>query len=766
MKSFLIVLFLIQVSLLISIVVDYDDLSAIKQAMVIPDMAGKVNCTQEFLAAEITPSMERVLPELADGWPQSFPSSNCYKGAIYANMDEDPELEILFGVGTKIAALNIDGSSVPGWPVQLGYYIWSSPACGDIDGDGFLEIVACSRNNTSGNEGELYAYELNGSAVNGFPVTMAGGGTMNASLADIDNDEDLEIFVNVRNHPDGWTYVFDGDGTVFEGWPQQLNTFPGSGISVADITGDDIPEVIGLSYESLYAFDTAGNILDGFPVSEDGYNYSYSQPIIADIDDDGMREIIYGGCADGGAVFAVNSDGSYVDGWPQTVEYWIFANPALADLDDDGDLEIVIGDQVSSSNPVDHIYAWHTDGSAVTGFPAGPTNAIYAQAGIADLDGDDAPEIMIDDNVFGNGYECYNNDGTHCDDWPLPTGTGWDAITMQMTPVFGDIDLDGNLEIMGAATGFTSWLVECCLWDTDSPWNEDLAYMHLDGCNIQHTGKYPQELAPPPPPAPEECNAIVLNYNDVRVQWVMEESGQIGFNLYLNGEIHVSDITPELREIDLYGFNDGTYEIYVTAIYEDQESDPSPSAEVTVNLDPPVNLYIDVMCNTAMLYWSVPGSRDLTGYNIYRDEELISTVADTTYEDTELPDDVYQYYVTAVYSDSIESAESNVVTIEVVDVNENEVVASVMNISNYPNPFNPETEIFFELADTEFLSMNIYNSKGQLVRKLAENSYTAGKHSIIWNGKSDNSSTVPSGIYLVKIKSGNEDFTHKLMLLK
>ncbi|MCF7920224.1 MAG: hypothetical protein K9N06_09970 [Candidatus Cloacimonetes bacterium] len=750
---------------LIAVIIPYESLTPQQQAMVMPDLNGLVNCTQEFLDYIPEAASIRVLPTLAEGWPLTFTSSNCYKGAIYTNMDADEELEILYGVGTKIVAVNIDGSAVNGWPQQLGYYIWSSPACGDIDGDGEDEIVGGSRNNTNGNIGVLYAFEKSGAAVEGFPVTMAGGGTMNASLADIDDDGDLEIFVNVRNHPNGWTYVFDGDGSVFPGFPQQLDTFPGSGISVGDITGDDIPEIVGLSYNSLWAFDIAGNVLDGFPVSQPGYNYSYSQPILADIDDDGLREIIYGGCSNGGACFVVRNDGTNADGWPQTVDQWVFANPALADLDGDGDLEIIIGDQVSSGTPIDHIYAWHGDGSALNGFPAGPTNAIYAQVGIADLDGDELPEIMIDDNVFANGYDCYNDDGTHCDDWPLPAGTGWDSVTMQMTPVFGDLDLDGYLEIMGAATGFTSWIVELCFWNTESLWNEELAYMPLDGCNIQHSGVYPQELLPPPE-APSECTATIFDYNNAIIAWVLEDAGQIAFNVYRDNTF-LATLDSDIRELYEYDLGNCYFEYNITAVYENGESDFSPTAVVNINLLPPVNLFFENLCTIVNLYWSPPPSnRDLTAYNVYRNSLLVGTVTDTIYTEENLPEDIYEYYVTAVYSDIYESEPSESVNIEVVPVNDDDISAGNISISNYPNPFNPVTMISFTLQQDELLEISIFNSRGQLIRQFGSEFYISGQHTLLWNGKNDNETDMASGLYLLKCDGIYTGVTHKLMLLK
>jgi len=465
------------------------------ERQIVPDMDGYVLINDSESDLFISNDPSRPLPEIYPGFPVSFTNSNTYNGAIYLNMDDDPDMEILFGVGTRIAALKLNGTPVPGWPVNLGFYIWGSPAAGDITGDGIPEIVATSRNNTNGNTGALYAFHLDGTPVPGFPVTQSGGGTMNVCLADITGDGVMEILVNVRNHPNGWTYVYDGTGSVVNGWPQALDTFPGAGISSGDLTGDGNNEIVALSYQSLYVFDNEGNILDGFPVSTPGITYSYSSPVLVDLDNSGQKQVVFGGCSDtSGAVFIINPDGTHRDGWPQYTDYWIFATVSIGDLNGDGELDIIVGDQVTSTTPINHIYAWDKDGNTLTGFPAGPTDAIYTQIGIADITGNGQVNLIITSNLFEFGYDCYNHDGSHTDGWPLACGTDWSSVTMQSTPVFGDFNNDGYLDLAGAATGFMSWLVELYLWSTSVPYNEDLTYMIIDGCDIQHSGLFVRQI--------------------------------------------------------------------------------------------------------------------------------------------------------------------------------------------------------------------------------------------------------------------------------
>ncbi|MCF7920906.1 MAG: right-handed parallel beta-helix repeat-containing protein, partial [Candidatus Cloacimonetes bacterium] len=82
-------------------------------------------------------------------------------------------------------------------------------------------------------------------------------------------------------------------------------------------------------------------------------------------------------------------------------------------------------------------------------------------------------------------------------------------------------------------------------------------------------------------------------------------------------------------------------------------------------------------------------------------------------------------------------------------------------ISNYPNPFNPETNISFELFETGNVLLEIYNIKGQKVTTLVNKPYEAGSHKVTWNAFSQS-----SGIYLLRFISAEKSETKKLMLLK
>ena len=86
---------------------------------------------------------------------------------------------------------------------------------------------------------------------------------------------------------------------------------------------------------------------------------------------------------------------------------------------------------------------------------------------------------------------------------------------------------------------------------------------------------------------------------------------------------------------------------------------------------------------------------------------------------------------------------------------------------NFPNPFNPDTTIKYDLAESADVTLQIYNVLGQVVRTLvASEAQNAGRYQIRWNGMDDRGVSVSSGIYFYRISAGEFQNVRKLMLLK
>jgi len=89
---------------------------------------------------------------------------------------------------------------------------------------------------------------------------------------------------------------------------------------------------------------------------------------------------------------------------------------------------------------------------------------------------------------------------------------------------------------------------------------------------------------------------------------------------------------------------------------------------------------------------------------------------------------------------------------------------------NYPNPFNPVTTIEYNVANSSFVTLEVYDVMGRLVKTLVDNQWTvAGQtsgYSVNWNGVDDRGQRVSAGLYIYRLQSGSMTTTNKMILLK
>jgi len=210
-----------------------------------------------------------------------------------------------------VYALRGNGTALPGWPVTVPDEVSASPALGDIDGDGDLEIVVGAR------DMNVYAWHHTGAAVTGWPKAMTQFvfDPSSATLADLDSDGDLEVVVMSN---DDRIHAWQGDGTPIAGWPPS-----GTGFN--------------------------------------GYEFVVSSPAIGDIDGDGDQEVVAEGSYDlvDSAflfkAFAFHHDAAPVSGWPKIIGSYSNSSPALGDVNADGGVDVVIGSR--------GIYVWNLPGA-------------------------------------------------------------------------------------------------------------------------------------------------------------------------------------------------------------------------------------------------------------------------------------------------------------------------------------------------------------------------------------------------------------------
>ncbi|MDD3501740.1 MAG: chitobiase/beta-hexosaminidase C-terminal domain-containing protein [Candidatus Cloacimonadales bacterium] len=98
---------------------------------------------------------------------------------------------------------------------------------------------------------------------------------------------------------------------------------------------------------------------------------------------------------------------------------------------------------------------------------------------------------------------------------------------------------------------------------------------------------------------------------------------------------------------------------------------------------------------------------------------------------------------------------------------DNNAIAKTKQLQgNYPNPFNPNTTIAYQIDKSEMVNISIYNCKGQKVVTLVNDIKNAGNHTVNWNGKDVNGTNMPSGIYYYKLQTENNLEVKRAILMK
>jgi len=119
--------------------------------------------------------------------------------------------------------------------------------------------------------------------------------------------------------------------------------------------------------------------------------------------------------------------------------------------------------------------------------------------------------------------------------------------------------------------------------------------------------------------------------------------------------------------------------------------------------------------------------------------------------------------------DDISISENNNFQVELESTNNNEDGVELLKTTlgkNYPNPFNPETNISFFLQEEEAVEIVIYNIKGQIVKTLVNDILSNGNHSLVWKGNNEAGTKVSSGVYYYQMKTKTYSSMKKMLLLK
>lgn len=360
------------------------------------------------------------------GWPVQTGGMVISSPAL-GDIDNDGKLEILVGsFDKKVYAWRSNGTPVAGWPKQTQGNVASSPLVVNLDKNGGLEIVVGS------NDGYVYAWANNGAAVPGWPQKTEGAVFASPAAADIDGDGGLELVVGSY---DGRVYAWHSDGTAVSGWPMQTGGPVVSSPALADLDKDGKLEIIiGSTDKKIYVWQFDGALLSGWP--KDVGAQIASSPAIGDLDNNGFLDIVY--AANNNKVYCRDKAGNLISGWPRSTNGAIESSPVLGDIDNDGNLEVVVGSFDKK------VYAWHKNATVVAGWPQATGDLVVASPILVDINNDGFLDVLV--GSYDSKLYAWDYDGKLLRGWPIGLGGA-----IESSAAFGDLDGDGDTElILGA----------------------------------------------------------------------------------------------------------------------------------------------------------------------------------------------------------------------------------------------------------------------------------------------------------------------------
>jgi len=683
----------------------------------------------------------RVYHSLEEGGPYELATSDLVFHTLFKDYGLEPSSLYHFIVTTVDSCGNesapcpeISISTSPpqlaGWPNKMNRESSSSPKIGDIDGDSHPDVIM----------GAEYVYAFHGDGIEirdgdaqpvtwGILNTEGDNFTASVALVEIDGKAGYEIVGA------SWSmkkiFVFDHDGNTLTGWPQSTRDLCWASPVAGDFDGDGDPEIFAFDIDGiLYAWHHDGTELrdgDADPLTNgpffyrsrsDTLGWHTSTPALADIDEDGLPEIVF--CSPKDSIYCLNEDGSDVPGWPVPVleaEANISASPAVGDIDGDGRLEVVV------QNNYGWIYGLNHDGTGMTGWPKwiNCNNFYMGSPSLADFTGDGRLEIVIPSM---NGY-CYIFDylGNVMPGWPRPYNR--EGGPTESSPTIADIDGDGEYDIvLGCEEGVLN------------AWN-------FNGDNI--------------PGFPIFLSAFIRGTPMVK-------------DLDLDGDVELVAACWDrnLYVWDLDGAHHRNYSAW-NGFHGNIRN--TGTTEYIQTTDASIVAYSHrIFDGFVELRYLVP--RDYRGWSLLRrepgsDYELLATglqpdeTGVMSYIDRTVEEGGSYYY-------RIEAEGSPELYFETDEIRIPLVRARLYQ--NHPNPFNPSTTIPFTVpgpdGERRAVSLAIYDVRGSRIRTLVDGAFPTGRHALQWDGRNQRGESVSSGVYFVQLRAGGVRATRKMVLLR
>ncbi len=385
----------------------------------------------------------------------SWCQTGWYASPAVANLDGDSQAEVIWGSYDVVVLDGVDGPNNGGlqWRASNSSRVWPGIAIADLTDDGDLEIIV----GRSGDQVTVYNHL---GAVEWARNPFGNGEVRTLAVEDLETDGQKEVIVGrASGGATKQLNVFEAGGSVRTGWPARRDNEPGYGwgmynenVTIADLNNDGFKEIIGpTDTHYITALDRNGNQLPANAIY--GASKVWSQ-VGVHVD----HAVDLRGYANCGTEHRPN---------------FAHSAPAIADVNSDGVFEIIVIGNVYNcgTNPYTSLYLmpfilkldrtrWSGSGYNWTTIPApgqsGPPLSedynviqnIAPNAVVADLDNDGLKEILFPS--YDGKLHAYWLDKTQHGSWPYDVpGSG---IRFASEPIVVDLDNDGYAEVI-----FTSW---------------------------------------------------------------------------------------------------------------------------------------------------------------------------------------------------------------------------------------------------------------------------------------------------------------------
>ena len=497
------------------------------------------------------------------------------------------------------------------------------------------------------------------------------------------------------------------------GYPIENLNIQGSPL-FTDLYGNSFPQIYFGSDSMMYGTWISGFDAIGFPFEVE--SEISSSAAAGDLDGDEDKELVFGSLD--GTLYALNKNGTEYLTYAQPDP--IIGFPALNDLDNSGSMEIIF---VAGNDTSATLYVINNAGDDVTGFPVTISERIVTGPAVADIDGSGTADIVIvtlDSNVYA--IDAY---GSLKSGFPFLTSDG-----IQAPATLADLDGDQDLEIITGNEGGNVYVLHhdgsvMASFVTEHPIRGGVSIADLDRngqMELLFSG-LDQYVHAWDPIVDAEITGWPVNIG----------SGSISEPIVvdLDNDLDLEVITATIEGTIYISHHDGSS--YQNFPYISQDSIHSTPAIGDLDNDGDYELIIGTAVNLKVLDILDIGG-DQYSWKAYRG----NSHRDGYYD----------------------------VSLSYLAMDKNMTPTEFSLGNNYPNPFNPVTNITYGLPEDMRVMITVYDIKGRVVKTLVDSKQSAGHNSIFWNGTNDFGAPVSTGLYFYRIQSSNFSQTKKMIFLK